>query len=123
MDYFRATCEYFERAPESQFTGSSTVSVDSTRHRIDPAEWHDLLTEEFGVTSPPVTSSESTDPHSSAQSKPGPLDQFHDVSRRTSVSNRSARQYREITTVGTSRGTETAQKNTEREAATRAVRV
>jgi N-hydroxyarylamine O-acetyltransferase len=89
MDYFRATCEHFERAPDSQFTGNPIVSIaterghsklspttvtrsvgaDSTQHLVDATEWYDLLDEEFGVTFPPVTSSEeSTDPHSSAHS-------------------------------------------------------
>lgn len=69
LDYFRATCDYHETAPESPFgrgpfvtmatpTGRKTLAGDSLtvtengRKRTEPVaveEWHALLDREFGV--------------------------------------------------------------------------
>jgi N-hydroxyarylamine O-acetyltransferase len=75
MDYFQATCEYFERAPDSHFTGDPVVTVaterghsklspmtvtrsargDVVEHTIGRQDWYDLLDEEFGLAFPPKT--------------------------------------------------------------------
>ena len=75
LSYFEATCEYFELAPESGFTGDPVViiatdrghttlspttltsSSDDTLEKqpVSEEEWHNVLEREFGVQYPPDT--------------------------------------------------------------------
>lgn len=85
MDYFQATCEYFEQAPDSHFTGSPIVAIatqrghsklspttitrsvraEVTEESVDRTDWYTLLTEEFGLVFPPE---HATDGSSTSQS-------------------------------------------------------
>jgi N-hydroxyarylamine O-acetyltransferase len=69
LDYFEATCEFLQRAPESPFTGDPVVSIadDEGHRKLTPGTlterphgettetslvgeaWHDALEREFGV--------------------------------------------------------------------------
>jgi N-hydroxyarylamine O-acetyltransferase len=73
LRYFEATCEYFQSAPDSAFTGDPVVLVatergyakltpdalvratdgDERERPVEPSEWHDVLEREFGVRYPP----------------------------------------------------------------------
>jgi N-hydroxyarylamine O-acetyltransferase len=70
--YFAATCEYLATAPESSFTGTPTCSIatdaghrkltpatitrsvgaETESSEVDPAEWHRILCEGFGIELP-----------------------------------------------------------------------
>lgn len=70
LRYFEATCEYFQSAPESPFTGDPVVTraterghlklspttftrsdrSETTDRSIDRSEWYRLLRDEFGIT-------------------------------------------------------------------------
>ncbi|MFB6220342.1 MAG: arylamine N-acetyltransferase [Halolamina sp.] len=68
LSYFQATCDYLASAPESPFTGGPVVSIgtadgyrklrrdslvtwegEERERAVEPAEWHDLLVEKFGL--------------------------------------------------------------------------
>jgi N-hydroxyarylamine O-acetyltransferase len=69
LSYFRASCDYLSRAPESPFTGDPVVTVGTgegykkldhetltvyregteTERAVPEAEWHDTLAAEFGL--------------------------------------------------------------------------
>ncbi|MFC6992372.1 arylamine N-acetyltransferase [Haladaptatus sp. GCM10025707] len=75
MGYFEATCEHFQKAPDSLFnqspfvmlatengharltpdTSSVSVKDDVTERTIDPTEWETLLEREFGIDTDGVT--------------------------------------------------------------------
>lgn len=70
IDYFRATNDYLQTAPESPFTGSPSVNIatetgyvrcsadsysviepsETTEHELTEGEWHTLLDERFGIS-------------------------------------------------------------------------
>lgn len=72
MGFFQATCEYFERAPDSHFTGdpviilaterghtklspttvTRSVREDITERSIDQSDWYTLLDKEFELNVP-----------------------------------------------------------------------
>ncbi|WP_440008172.1 arylamine N-acetyltransferase family protein [Halomicrococcus sp. SG-WS-1] len=72
MHYFEATCEYFQTAPDSAFTGDPVVLVatergyvkltpdaltrategDERERPVEPSEWYDVLEREFGLRYP-----------------------------------------------------------------------
>jgi N-hydroxyarylamine O-acetyltransferase len=72
LDYFAATCDYLQSAPESGFVGSPTVTIaagdgavkltpetlsvtrdgETEERPVEDGEYHDLLAERFGIVFP-----------------------------------------------------------------------